>query len=87
MAQVRMYATATCPYCLAAERMLKAKGVSQIEKIRVDLDRSRLTEMIEVTGRRTVPQVFINNHYVGGFADLLALDRAGRLDRLLGTDQ
>lgn len=87
MAQVRMYATATCPYCLAAERLLKAKGVSQIEKIRVDLDRSRFTEMMEVTGRRTVPQIFIDDQYVGSFAELLALDRAGRLDRLLEIEK
>ncbi|HWP00296.1 MAG TPA: glutaredoxin 3 [Methylococcus sp.] len=87
MVQVRMYATATCPYCLAAERLLKARGISQIKKIRVDLDRSQFAEMMEATGRRTVPQIFIGEQYVGGFAELLALDRAGQLDPLLEIEK
>jgi glutaredoxin 3 len=82
-----MYATATCPYCVAAERLLKAKGVSEIEKIRVDLDQARFTEMVETTRRRTVPQIFIDDQHIGGFAELLALDRAGRLDRLLEIEK
>jgi glutaredoxin 3 len=72
-----------CPFCSAAERLLKSKGVSEIEKIRVDLDASRLQEMMAITRRRTVPQIFIGDHHVGGFDDLAALDRSGQLDELL----
>lgn len=86
MAKITMYATAICPYCIAAERLLKAKGVATIEKIRVDLIPGERERMIERTGRRTVPQIYINETHVGGFDDLSALDRAGRLDALL-TEQ
>jgi glutaredoxin 3 len=72
-----MYSTAVCPYCQRAEMLLKARGVTEIEKIRIDLDPARKDEMIEKTGRRTVPQIFIGATHVGGFDDLSALDRAG----------
>lgn len=84
MAKVVMYCTAVCPYCVAAERLLKSRGVSEIEKIRVDLDPSRMDEMIERSGgRRTVPQVFVGDTHVGGFDDTSALDAAGELVPLL----
>jgi glutaredoxin 3 len=83
MAPVRMYCTAVCPYCIAAERLLTAKGVAGIDKIRVDLDPGRRDEMTARTGRRTVPQIWIGDTWVGGFDDLSALDRQGRLDPLL----
>jgi glutaredoxin 3 len=78
-----MYSTAVCPYCQRAEALLKARGVAEIEKIRVDLDPARLAEMIERTGRRTVPQIFVGEAHVGGFDDLSSLDREGRLAALL----
>jgi len=78
-----MYATAICPYCIMAERLLRAKGVTDIEKIRVDLDPELRVLMMERTRRRTVPQIFIDDVHVGGFDDLAALDHAGRLDALL----
>ena len=83
MSKVLMYSTAVCPYCVRAEALLKRKGVSEIEKIRVDLDPERRVEMMERTGRRTVPQIFIGDRHVGGFDDLAALDHAGELDPLL----
>ena len=83
MAKVTMYATGVCPYCQMAERLLRAKGVSEIEKIRVDLEPARREEMMQRTGRRTVPQIFIGERHVGGYDDLVALDRAGRLAPLL----
>ena len=79
-----MYSTGVCPFCLMAERLLKSKGVADIEKIRVDLEPQRRQEMMERTGRRTVPQIYIGERHVGGYDDLVALDRAGELDRLLG---
>jgi glutaredoxin 3 len=82
-ASVVMYSTAVCPYCQRAEMLLKARGVTEIEKVRIDLDPARKDEMIEKTGRRTVPQIFIGATYVGGFDDLSALDRDGRLTPLL----
>jgi glutaredoxin 3 len=82
-ARVQMYSTAVCPFCLRAEALLKARGVSEIEKIRVDLDSARRDEMIARTGRRTVPQIFIGATHVGGFDDLYALDRAGKLVPML----
>lgn len=82
-ASVRMYLTGSCPYCLMAERLLRAKGVTAIEKIRVDLEPARITEMVERTGRRTVPQIYIGAAHVGGYDDLAALDEAGKLDALL----
>ena len=83
MAKVLMYSTGVCPFCLMAERLLKSKGVADIEKIRVDLEPTRRTEMMERTGRRTVPQIYVNDRHVGGYDDLAALDRAGGLDPLL----
>ena len=73
MPPVRMYCTAVCPYCVAAERLLKSKGVTDIEKIRIDLLPDRRAEMMERTGRRTVPQIYIADRHVGGFDDLAAL--------------
>lgn len=83
MNDVVIYATATCPYCHAAERLLHSRGINDISLIRVDLDFQKRTEMIEKTGRRTVPQIYINNHHVGGFDDLEALDHSGQLKHLL----
>jgi glutaredoxin 3 len=85
MAKVSMYSTAVCPFCQMAERLLRAKGVIEIEKIRVDLEPERRVEMMERSGRRTVPQIYIGETHVGGYEDLAALDRAGRLDELLRT--
>lgn len=78
-----MYSTGVCPYCIRAERFLQAKGVEQIAKVRVDLEPARRMEMMDRTGRRTVPQIYIGDTHVGGFDDLVALDRAGKLDPLL----
>lgn len=83
MATVRMYSTGVCPYCQRAEMLLKQRGVTTIEKIRIDLDPVQRDLMIEKTGRKTVPQIFIGEHHVGGFDDLTALDRAGGLEPLL----
>lgn len=80
---VRMYATATCPYCIRAEALLHNKGVTGLEKIRVDLAPDRREEMMKASGRRTVPQIFIGDYHVGGCDDLFALERAGKLDPLL----
>jgi len=85
MANVTMYCTAVCPYCTMAEKLLLAKGVKEIDKIRVDLDPARRDEMIEKTGRRTVPQIYVGSTHVGGYDDLSALDRAGGLDPLLAA--
>ena len=83
MAKVVMYSTAVCPYCQRAEILLKQRGVSEIEKIRIDLDSTQRDQMIAKTGRRTVPQIFIGDRHVGGFDDLAALDREGGLTPLL----
>ena len=83
MAKVVMYSTAVCPYCQRAEMLLKQRGVSEIEKIRIDLDSTQRDQMIAKTGRRTVPQIFIGDRHVGGFDDLAALDREGGLMPLL----
>lgn len=83
MAKIVMYSTGICPYCQMAERLLRAKGVSEIDKVRVDLEPERRVEMMERTGRRTVPQIYIGETHVGGFDDLAALDRDGRLAPLL----
>jgi glutaredoxin 3 len=83
-ATVMMYTTATCPYCIQAERFLRAKGVEQIAKVRVDLEPARRIEMMVKTGRRTVPQIYVGHTHVGGYEDLVALDRAGKLESLLG---
>jgi glutaredoxin 3 len=85
MARVVMYSTAVCPFCLMAERLLRSKGVAEIEKIRVDLDPARREEMMQRTGRRTVPQIYVGERHVGGYDDLAALDRAGGLDPLLAA--
>jgi len=83
MPKIVMYATGVCPFCVMAERLLRAKGVADIEKIRVDLEPERRKEMMERTGRRTVPQIYVGDQHVGGYDDLAALDRAGGLDPLL----
>jgi glutaredoxin 3 len=80
-----MYSTAVCPFCLRAERLLNSKGVTDIEKIRVDLDPRQREEMINKTGRRTVPQIYIGDKHVGGFEELAALEHAGKLDSLLAA--
>ena len=85
MPKVMMYATGVCPFCLMAERLLKAKGVTDIEKVRVDLEPARRQEMMERTGRRTVPQIYVGDRHVGGYDDLAALDRSGGLDPLLAA--
>jgi len=82
-APVLMYTSAVCPYCVRAERLLDAKGVTNIEKIRVDLDPDQKVVMMQKTGRRTVPQIYVGATHVGGFDDLYALDQAGKLDPLL----
>ncbi|MFA6066946.1 glutaredoxin [Janthinobacterium lividum] len=79
---VIVYSTAVCPYCVRAERLLEAKGVT-VQKIRVDLDPEERIKMMERTGRRTVPQIYVGETHVGGFDDLYALDQAGKLDPLL----
>lgn len=86
MARVTMYSTAVCPYCVAAERLLRSKGVAEIDKIRVDLDPAQRAVMMEKTGRRTVPQIYINETHVGGFDELSALEHAGKLDPLLALN-
>ena len=83
MARVMMYTTASCPYCVQADRLLARKGVTDVEKVRVDLEPQRRLEMMQKTGRRTVPQIYIGDHHVGGFDELAAMDRAGELDPLL----
>lgn len=83
MSKILMYSTAVCPYCIRAEQLLQRKGVQQIEKVRVDLQPELRVAMMEKTGRRTVPQIYINDEYVGGYDDLAALDRTGKLDQLL----
>jgi glutaredoxin 3 len=83
MPRITMYATAVCPYCIQAERLLKAKGVAAIDKVRVDVDPALREEMMRRTGRRTVPQIYIDDFHVGGYDDLAALDRQGRLVPLL----
>jgi glutaredoxin 3 len=85
MPKVLMYSTAVCPYCINAERLLLSKGIQDIEKIRVDLVPEQRVEMIQKTGRRTVPQIYIGDKHIGGFDDLRALDIAGELDPLLNT--
>ncbi|GLR14219.1 glutaredoxin [Chitinimonas prasina] len=84
MPTITMYSTGVCPYCIRAEQLLKSKGVAIDEKVRVDLDPARRDEMMLRTGRRTVPQIYIDDFHVGGYDDLAALDHAGKLDTLLG---
>jgi glutaredoxin 3 len=83
MTPVKMYTTQVCPYCIRAKQLLAARGVAQIEEIRVDLDPAQRDSMIELTGRRTVPQIFIGTTHVGGCDDLVALDQRGGLTPLL----
>jgi len=85
MTTIMMYSTAICPFCVQAERLLRAKGVADIAKVRVDLDPARRQEMMQKTGRRTVPQIYIGALHIGGYDDLVALDRAGKLDPLLAS--
>jgi glutaredoxin 3 len=84
--EVKMYTTGFCPYCSFAERLLKAKGVAEIAKVRVDLEPERRIEMMDKTGRRTVPQIYIGDFHVGGYDDLVALDRDGKLEPMLAAD-
>ncbi|NBQ68553.1 MAG: glutaredoxin 3 [Nitrosomonadaceae bacterium] len=85
MPRVIMYTTGFCPYCKMAESLLRAKGVQEIEKIRVDLEPEQRIEMMGKTGRRTVPQIYIGEKHVGGYDDLAQLDRAGELTALLAS--
>ena len=85
MQAVKMYTTAVCPYCVRAKQILKAKGVEQIEEIRIDTDPAARTHMMDITGRRTVPQIFIGDTHVGGCDDLIALDGRGGLLPLLNA--
>lgn len=83
MQQVTIYTKEVCPYCVMAKNLLKQKGVTEVNEIRIDLDPVQKHEMIEITGRWTVPQIFIGKEHVGGFDDLAALSKAGKLDALL----
>ena len=83
MVKVIMYCTAVCPYCVRAEQLLNKRGVTQIEKIRVDLQPELMAAMMQKTGRRTVPQIYIGEHHVGGFDDMAELDSQGGLMPLL----
>ncbi|MDI9234775.1 glutaredoxin 3 [Limnohabitans lacus] len=83
MQAVKMYTTAVCPYCIRAKQVLKAKGVAQIEEIRIDLDPAQRDHMMQITGRRTVPQIYVGDTHVGGCDDLMALDAKGGLVPLL----
>jgi glutaredoxin 3 len=83
MQPVKMYTTAVCPFCIRAKQILKAKGVESIDEVRVDLDPGERLAMMEITGRRTVPQIFIGATHVGGCDDLMALDARGGLIPLL----
>ena len=85
MAKVLMYSTVVCPYCVAAKGLLARKGVTEIEEIKIDVDPARREEMMTRTGRRTVPQIYIGETHVGGHDDLVALDRAGKLEPLLAA--
>ena len=83
MQAVKMYTTAVCPYCIRAKQLLKAKGVEQIEEVRIDLDPAQRDHMMQITGRRTVPQIYVGDTHVGGCDDLMALDAQGGLVPLL----
>lgn len=85
MAKVLMYSTEVCPYCVAAKGLLARKGITEIEEIKIDVDPARREEMMARTGRRTVPQIYIGETHVGGHDDLVALDRAGKLEPLLAA--
>ena len=83
MQAVKMYTTAVCPYCIRAKQILKSKGVEQIEEVRIDADPAARDHMMQITGRRTVPQIFVGETHVGGCDDLMALDAKGGLLPLL----
>ncbi len=83
MSKIIMYCTEVCPYCVRAEHLLQRKGIKEIEKIRIDLQPEMRDIMVQKTGRRTVPQIYINGAHVGGYDDMAALDRAGKLDVML----
>ena len=83
MPPIKMYTTAVCPYCVRAKNILKSKGVEHIEEVRIDTDPAQLAQMMAITGRRTVPQIFIGDVHVGGCDDLVALDGRGGLQPLL----
>jgi glutaredoxin 3 len=85
MQAVKMYTTAVCPFCIRAKQILKAKGVLAIDEVRIDTDPAARTQMMEATGKRTVPQIYIGNTHVGGCDDLMALDKAGELLPLLNA--
>lgn len=85
MQRVKMYTTAVCPYCIRAKQLLKARGVAEIEEIRIDTDPAERDRMMEITGRRTVPQIFIGDKHVGGCDDLIELDTRGGLTPLLNS--
>lgn len=85
MQAVKMYTTQVCPYCIRAKQLLAQRGVTTIEEIRVDLDPAQRQTMMDITGQRTVPQIFIGNTHVGGCDDLVALDKRGELLPLLGA--
>ncbi len=85
MPQVRMYTTAVCPYCVRAKALLKQRGVTQIDEVRIDLDDAARDQMMQSTGRRTVPQIFIGDTHVGGCDDLIALDQRGALLPMLAA--
>jgi glutaredoxin 3 len=86
MAKIVMYCTEVCPYCVRAVQLLQRKGITEIEKIRIDLQPEMQEIMIRKTGRRTVPQIYINDEHVGGYDDMAALDRAGKLDAMLNNN-
>jgi glutaredoxin 3 len=85
MQTVKIYTTAVCPYCIQAKRLLQQRGVTELDEIRIDLLPAERQKMMEITGRRTVPQIFIGDTHVGGCDDLMALDAAGGLLPLLGA--
>ena len=85
MQTVKMYTTAVCPYCIRAKQILKARGVEQIDEIRIDANPDERMKMMEITNRRTVPQIFIGDTHVGGCDDLMDLDRRGGLEPLLNA--
>ncbi|MDB5800720.1 MAG: grxC [Rhodocyclales bacterium] len=87
MQRVKIYGAGWCPYCTRAEQLLKRKGVQDIDKVNVDESPEERQKMMALTGRRTVPQIFIGDHHVGGFDELASLERAHELDALLGTTE
>jgi len=85
MVPVKMYTTQVCPFCVRAKALLRQRGVESIEEIRIDLDPAERARMMQITGRRTVPQIFVGDTHVGGCDDLIALDQSGGLLPLLGS--